>query len=48
MHNDMTTSLIVIPNSPILVSGSLDSTVFTWDINTAKKQRELKGHINVT
>jgi WD40 repeat protein len=42
-HTDMATSLVLIPNTPLLASGSLDSTIVIWDVNSGSKQRELKG-----
>ncbi len=44
-HSDMATSLVLIPNTPLLASGSLDSTILIWDVNTGYKQRELRGHV---
>jgi WD40 repeat protein len=43
-HTDMVTSLVLIPNTPMLISGSLDASLTTWDIYTGTKQRDLRGH----
>eukprot|EP01116_Phalansterium_solitarium_P010330 TRINITY_DN2500_c0_g1_i5.p1 TRINITY_DN2500_c0_g1~~TRINITY_DN2500_c0_g1_i5.p1 ORF type:complete len:638 (-),score=220.96 TRINITY_DN2500_c0_g1_i5:18-1931(-) len=44
-HTDMGTDLLFIPNSPLLCTASLDSTIIIWDVNVGK-QRQLEGHIN--
>lgn len=44
-HTDMVTSLVTIPNTPLLASASLDGTINIWDINVGSCQRTLKGHI---
>lgn len=41
----MATSLAIITNTPLVCSGSLDSTIATWDLNTMQKQRDLVGHV---
>jgi WD40 repeat protein len=33
-HKDMCTSLVLIPNTPLLASASLDATILIWDISS--------------
>lgn len=44
-HTDMVTAIVSIPNTPIIVSSSTDSSIFTWDVATTVKQKDLKGHV---
>ncbi|PRP89527.1 hypothetical protein PROFUN_00791 [Planoprotostelium fungivorum] len=44
-QEDMITSLQIIPNTPLLACGSLDSTIDILDINSGLRERQLRGHI---
>ena len=37
--------MVLIPNTPIMVAGSLDSNITTWDTYSGIKQKDLKGHV---
>lgn len=44
-QEDMITSLKMIPNTPLLACGSLDSTIDVLDVNTGLRERQLRGHV---
>ena len=43
-HIDSVRSVSFSPNGKLIVSGSYDETVKTWDVETGKQVHNLEGH----